>query len=70
MKKIFLLLVFIIQTISAQENALVRMDGKFGYILKSGEYLIQPKFKIAKNFSDGLAGVEENGKWGFINHKG
>ena len=70
MKKIILLLLICVQVISAQELALVRKDGRFGYISKTGEFVIQPQFKTAKNFSEGLAAAESNGKWGFINPKG
>ncbi len=66
MKKIILLLLICVQVISAQELALVRKDGRFGYISKTGEFVIQPQFKTAKNFSEGLAAAESNGKWGFI----
>jgi WG containing repeat len=60
----------ICQAMFAQENALVRQDDKFGYISKSGNFKIEPQFKVAKNFSDGLAAVEKGGKWGFINAMG
>lgn len=54
----------------AQELALVREEGGFGYINKSGEYVIEPKFKNAKSFSDGLAAAEQDDQWGFINASG
>ena len=69
MKKSFVLFL-LVQFAFAQELALVRKDGKFGYISKNGEFAIQPKYKTAKNFSEGLAAAEENGKWGFIDAKG
>ena len=69
MKKLFLMLLMV-QFANAQELALVKKDGKFGYISKTGEFVIQPKFKVAKNFSEGLAAAEDNKKWGFINPKG
>ena len=70
MKKLLFLVFLLGQFVSAQELALVRKDGKFGYISKTGEFIIQPKFKTAKSFSDGLAAAEDNGKWGFISPKG
>ena len=70
MKKIVLLLVLALQFAYSQELALVRKDGKFGYITKEGSFAIAPKFSAAKNFSDGLAAAEEKGKWGFIDTKG
>ncbi|WP_321539382.1 WG repeat-containing protein [Flavobacterium piscinae] len=55
MKKLTLLMVLFVQFISAQELALVKQGDKFGYITKAGEYAILPKFKDAKNFSEGMA---------------
>ena len=69
MKKYLLLFLFS-QIFYAQENALVRQNDKFGYINKTGNFSIEPQYKVAKNFSDGLAAVEKDGKWGFINTKG
>ena len=57
MKKQLLFFLLLIQFVSAQDLALVRKEGRFGYISKSGEFVIQPKYKAAKNFSDGLAAV-------------
>ena len=70
MKNAAFLLVLFFQFVGAQELALVKQDGKFGYLAKTGEFAIQPTYKEAESFSDGLAGVQENGKWGFIDPKG
>ena len=70
MKNILLFLILFAQVFFAQENALVRQNDKFGYINKTGNFSIEPKYKVAKNFSEGLAAVEIDGKWGFINTKG
>jgi hypothetical protein len=70
MRKMIFLLLVAAQLVSAQELALVRKDERFGYINKTGDFAIQPKYKVAKNFSDGLAAFEDNGKWGYINMKG
>ena len=71
MKKllIFLFALFI-QFVNGQELALVKKNGKIGYISKDGNFKIEPQFKSAKSFSDGLAAVENGGKWGFIDTKG
>lgn len=47
-------------------------DGEhWGYINKKGQYIINPQFKDASWFSNGLARVQtEDGKYGFINKKG
>lgn len=44
--------------------------GKYGYINKRGEMVINPQFDDAGHFSEGLAGVEVDGKWGYINKSG
>src|SRR5680860_459435 len=54
----------------AQELALVREGGNFGYIDKAGKYVIEPKFDDAKSFSDGLAAAEQDKMWGFIDASG
>jgi hypothetical protein len=57
-------------SIAAQELALVREGGKFGYIDKSGSFVIEPQFLKAKSFSEGLAAAEKDKKWGFIDTSG
>jgi hypothetical protein len=44
--------------------------GKWGYLDKKGEVTIQPQYKSAYRFSEGLACVETFGKSGYINTKG
>ncbi|MDK2801281.1 MAG: hypothetical protein PWP27_1831 [Clostridiales bacterium] len=43
-----------------------------GFIDKSGDFVIEPKFRDAKDFYEGLAPVKakENGKWGYIDKSG
>ncbi|MBN1460634.1 MAG: WG repeat-containing protein, partial [Armatimonadetes bacterium] len=56
-------------TTSAQETAAnevaglypVSVDGKWGYIDKTGTIRIQPQFDDARDFSDGLAAVRVRG---------
>ena len=43
---------------------------KWGYIDKSGKWVIEPKYKEAYPFSDGLAKVRSNGLYGFIDRSG
>lgn len=46
-------------------------DGKrWGYINKSGEWIVKPAFEKARSFSEGLAPVQVGGKWGYIDQKG
>lgn len=48
----------------------VEINGKWGYVNKSGAYVIAPQFEDAKSFSDGLAQVRIGNSEGFINEKG
>lgn len=51
----------------------IRVNGKFGFINKSGEWAIKPKYDFANNFADGLAIVEPDGaegKYGVIDKEG
>ena len=44
-------------------------DHKYGFINEFGKIVINPVFDSADYFSEGLAAVELNDKWGFINQK-
>ncbi|WP_321436654.1 WG repeat-containing protein [uncultured Bacteroides sp.] len=49
----------------------VKIGGKWGYINKSGEFIIKPQFDHAYEFNDnGLASVDINGRCGYINKFG
>ncbi|WP_017656110.1 WG repeat-containing protein [Fortiea contorta] len=54
--------------------AVINVNGKYGYIDKTGKIVIPPQFDQAKAFSEGLAAVElrENGisNWGYIDLTG
>ena len=58
--------------------ACVSIDGKWGYVDSKGEFVIDPQFDDAADFSEGLARVKiggtsrysDGGKWGYINPKG
>ena len=47
-------------------------DGKFGFIDKTGEWVIRPTYVMAGSFSNGLAPAldEKSRKWGYINKEG
>ena len=45
---------------------MVNENDKYGYIDKKGNWVIQPIFDRALNFTEGLAIVEVNGKYGFL----
>ncbi len=46
--------------------AAVNLDGKWGFIDKTGKEVIPCKYEHASGFSEGLAAVELDNKWGFI----
>jgi hypothetical protein len=48
----------------------VQNDGKWGYIDKSGKWVINAQFDNAWNFAGGLAPVSVSGKWGYIDSNG
>ena len=50
--------------------AWVRLNGKYGFIDKSGTEVIPCKYDYAYFFSEGLAEVKLNGKYGFIDKSG
>ncbi|GAB2628228.1 WG repeat-containing protein [Belliella aquatica] len=43
--------------------------GKFGFVNKSGNWIIPSRFDEVNSFSEGLAAVKNMGKWGFINQQ-
>ena len=47
-------------------------SGKWGYIDRAGKFAINPQFRSASRFSDGLAAVqtEQSGPWGYIDKTG
>ena len=50
--------------------AAVRLNGKWGYIDKSGNVVIPLKYDLAYGVKEGLALVKSNGKYGFIDKSG
>ena len=55
--------------------ALQTSDSKWGYIDRSGKFVIAPQFPffpegLVSDFSDGLAAIEVDGKLGYIDHTG
>ena len=45
-------------------------EEKVGYMNRKGEFVINPQFKKASKFHEGLAAVYNGDKWGFVNKKG
>ena len=50
--------------------ALVKQNGKVGFIDKAGNMVVEPQWDVAYSFSDGLAAVALRGKWGYIDQTG
>ncbi len=51
--------------------AFVNKDGKWGFVDKSGEIVINPQFDNVHPFREGLAAVcNKDGQWGFIDKSG
>lgn len=48
----------------------VKKRSDYGFIDIYGKEIISPEFKSARNFSNGLAAIKQNDKWGFINKSG
>ncbi len=44
----------------------IRKEGKYGFINKSGQLIVQNKFDTVSKFSEGLAAVKKEGSWGYI----
>ncbi|NUN10758.1 MAG: WG repeat-containing protein [Ignavibacteriaceae bacterium] len=42
----------------------------YGYVDKTGKFVIEPVYDEVRDFSDGLAAVKKEGKWGFIDKDG
>jgi len=47
-----------------------KINGKWGFVDKKGNIVIEPKFEYASQFTNGLAYAEINEKSGFINKNG
>jgi hypothetical protein len=50
--------------------ARVTLNGKWGFIDKTGKEIVPPMYDHTWGFHEGLAAVELNNKWGFIDKTG
>lgn len=50
--------------------AMVKLDGKTGFINEDGEEIVPCKYDDASNFWEGFASVKTKGLWGFVNENG
>ena len=61
------------EDISGEDINLTSQEGeneKYGFIDKSGKFVIEPQFEFANDFCDGLARVKIDEKWGYIDKSG
>lgn len=59
------------QILPGKENLYgVKKDGKYGYVNKSGQMLVQNKFDAISVFSEGLAAVKIKDLWGYVDQAG
>lgn len=61
---------FICQTDFHEGLAYVKLGGRYGFINKTGEEVIQLKYEGSDVFNNGYAWVKLDGKWGFIDKNG
>ncbi len=54
----------------AEGMAAVKLNGKWGYIDKTGQEVVPCKYDDAGDFNQGLARVERDDKWGYIDQTG
>lgn len=52
--------------LEADGYAAVQIDGKWGYVDRDGELIIEPCYEDARSFSYGYAAVKISGKWGLL----
>ena len=57
-------------TAFSEGMAAVKKDGKWGYINTSGEYVLEPKYDLARPFSCGVAIVDIGDEWFIIDPQG
>lgn len=50
--------------------AAVKINGKWGFIDKDGNVVIEPAYEDARSFANGLAAVMQDGLWGYIEPDG
>lgn len=58
-----------VDQITEDKQIAFQKDGKWGFADLKGNILIDPVYEEAKSFSQGLAGVYQDGWWGFINEE-
>src|SRR5439155_12932737 len=54
----------------AQGLASVKINGQYGYVVRTGEVVIPVRFEHASRFQEDRAQVALGGKWGYIDPSG
>lgn len=54
----------------SEDMAAVKVDGKWGFVDKAENQVVEPKYQMVRLFKDGMAAVQNNGQWGFIDRSG
>lgn len=50
--------------------AAVEVDGKWGFIDTSGDYIVKPQYDEVRYYISGRAAINADGRWGFIDKSG
>ena len=59
-----------VKLFASDEAAAVKSNGKWGFVSKSGEVIIEPEYEDANSFSIGYAPFFDGKKWGCIDENG
>jgi hypothetical protein len=54
----------------SNSRAIVQKEFSYGYINKEGVFVIKPIYQEARDFTESLAAVKKNDKWGFVDTDG
>ncbi len=46
------------------------IDGKYGFLDKGGNWIVEPAFEDVRKFYEGIAAVKNNGRWFFVKSDG
>lgn len=72
LNRLFLLTTLLFMAVIGMSQGLEpkKMEGKWGFVDKDGQWVVKPKYDEVKPFKEDLAAVNKKGKWGFIFESG